>query len=640
MTRLENKIEANDRTVYQVLNNNKYTVDYFQREFSWQKKHIEQLITDLTSSFMSEYEANHEPEEVENYNSYYLGPFVLSVNSGNRSIIDGQQRLTSLTLLMIYLHHLQKEYNLGESVDSMIFSEKFKNKSFNIVVDEFIPCLQSLFENGYYDVKDSDDESTQNLVARYEDIVNSFPKEIDKVVLPYYIDWMKERVILVEIIAYSDDNAYTIFETMNDRGLNLSPTEMLKGFILSRFIDSDERQRMNDLWKESIQKLHCFDKDEDQQFFQAFLRGQYAQSIREGKVGSTNQDFEKIGTRFHDWVRKNLDLMRLSADSQKDNLAFMNQDFTFFLKTYLTIKKAEIECTPLLEHIYYIERWGIASSLSYPLLLASLEITDIDETVRQKMNSVAKYIETYCVRRSVNYKTFSSSSIRYTMYMLVKEIRKKPLSELTSILSQKINNMEQGWDGIDTFSLHGQNKRFIKFLLSRISEFVDHESGVESSFQSYYEKTVRKKSKSKLRKPFEVEHIWANKFSKHKDEFSQQNDFDEYRNRLGGLVLLPRGTNQSYGDKSYLKKVKHYVKENLLVKSLCELTYENNPNFLNMIEKYDFPFEHHKEFLKADIEKRQKLYRKICETIWSFEGGTVEIGQGSDQTKPKQTRIK
>ena len=100
MSKIENKIEANDRTIFQVLDNKKYTVDYFQREYSWQQKHIEQLVTDLTSAFLSEYLPTHERGEVENYNSYYLGPFVLSEKSSNRSIIDGQQRLTSLTAVL------------------------------------------------------------------------------------------------------------------------------------------------------------------------------------------------------------------------------------------------------------------------------------------------------------------------------------------------------------------------------------------------------------------------------------------------------------------------------------------------------------------------------------------------------------
>lgn len=48
---------------------------------------------------------------------------------------------------------------------------------------------------------------------------------------------MLDKIMLVEVKAYSMDNAYTIFETMNDRGLSLNPTEILKGFLLSKIED-------------------------------------------------------------------------------------------------------------------------------------------------------------------------------------------------------------------------------------------------------------------------------------------------------------------------------------------------------------------------------------------------------------------
>ena len=103
MSKLENKIEAHDRTVFQVLNEKKYTVDYFQREYNWQKKHIEQLVTDLTSSFLHEYTPGDPRTKGEDYNNYYLGPFVVSEKEGKRSIIDGQQRLTSMTVSYTHL---------------------------------------------------------------------------------------------------------------------------------------------------------------------------------------------------------------------------------------------------------------------------------------------------------------------------------------------------------------------------------------------------------------------------------------------------------------------------------------------------------------------------------------------------------
>lgn len=64
------------------------------------------------------------------------------------------------------------------------------------------------------------------------------------------------------------------------------------------------------------------------------------------------------------------------------------------------------------------------------------------------------------------------------------------------------------------------------------------------------------------------------------------------------------------------KKRQHYVKENLLVKSLCPLAYENNPNFLKLQSTMELPFRAHDTFKKEDVETRQELYRLICERIW------------------------
>jgi Protein of unknown function (DUF1524) len=118
------------------------------------------------------------------------------------------------------------------------------------------------------------------------------------------------------------------------------------------------------------------------------------------------------------------------------------------------------------------------------------------------------------------------------------------------------------------------NCLFVKFFLSRIAGFIEQRSGASTNFSTYFV--------SPGAKPYEVEHIWADKFDEHRDEFEQQHEFDNYRSRIGDLALLPQGTNQSYGAMSYTEKIEHYLKENLLVKSLHPKTYENNPNFLGM----------------------------------------------------------
>lgn len=608
MSKDDHKIDADDRNVFDVLNERKYTVDYFQREYSWEQKHIEQLVTDLTSAFLDVYEEGDPRTSVEHYNNYYLGPFVVSSRDGMKSIIDGQQRLTSLTLLLIYLNNLQKELGRNESIEPLVFSERFGQKSFNIQVEERKKCLEKLFLEGCYEVQPDDDESTMNMTKRYADIGEAFPEEIKGNAFPYFLDWLKYNVILVEITAYSDDNAYTIFESMNDRGLNLTSTEMLKGYILSRFKEAKDREQANRCWKESIQSLHRHSKEEDQKFFQAWLRSQYADTIRQGKAGSSNEDFEKIGTRFHSWVRDNLPKMGVKADSPAEFRMLVHDEMKYYLRAYLDILDAQKEEKPGWENVFYHCNWGIADSLGFALMLAPLNSSDSSEVTRMKINEVARFMETFAVRRSVNFRKFGASSIRYTMYSLVKELRGKDLDSLQTLLKGKLDDMPEKWEGIAEFRLHGMNKQFVKFLLSRITGFIDQQSGASSNFSTYFI--------SAGKKPYEIEHIWANKFEEHRDEFEQRHEFDNYRNRIGDLVLLPQGTNQAYGAMTYGQKVEHYLKENLLVKSLHPKAYENNPNFIGMAKNLGLKFKPHTAFAKIDIDERQSLVQSICEVIW------------------------
>lgn len=96
-------------------------------------------------------------------------------------------------------------------------------------------------------------------------------------------------------------------------------------------------------------------------------------------------------------------------------------------------------------------------------MLAPLNVGDSPEAVIAKINPVARYIETFVVRRSVNFRKFSASSIRYTMYSLVKEIRGKSIEELKDLLSKKLSEMSDTFAGMEEFRLHGQNYRFVKF---------------------------------------------------------------------------------------------------------------------------------------------------------------------------------
>ena len=71
---------------------------------------------------------------------------------------------------------------------------------------------------------------------------------------------------------------------------------------------------------------------------------------------------------------------------------------------------------------------------------------------------------------------------------------------------------------------------------------------------------------------------------------------------------------------SYTEKSEHYLKENLLAKSLHPKSYESNPNFLGMARTLGLKFKAHESFTKADIDERQALIQSICETMWGGAG--------------------
>ena len=350
-----NKIDARSKTIRDLLEKKKYSIDYYQREYKWKREHVTALLDDLEAKFLSEYDESHEPQRVQQYAHYFLGPIIISRKNNTNSIVDGQQRLATLTLLLIYLNNLQETNPALRQVEikSLIFSEKFGTKSFNIDVDERAACMEALFNNTPFN-PEGITESVRNILERFNDIVQLFPEPLRNRTLPYFIDWLIECVDLVEIVAYSDDDAYAIFETMNDRGLRLSSAEMLKGYLLANIEEDSQKQQANDLWrKRTFEFLELADGDEKEaeEFFKVWLRSQYAESIRERKKDAKNEDWKSLGTRYHKWVRdehKKLELIK-----SKDFSEFILRDFDYYSSIYMKIWKSAMELTPGLEYVIY-----------------------------------------------------------------------------------------------------------------------------------------------------------------------------------------------------------------------------------------------------------------------------------------------
>jgi uncharacterized protein with ParB-like and HNH nuclease domain len=102
-------IDGKGRTLGELFFNRRYAIDTYQREYKWQTKQLVELIDDLCGKVLEYHEPGHDRDAVAKYGHYFLGSIILSQKKGQSYIIDGQQRLTTLTLLLIYLHHRQRD---------------------------------------------------------------------------------------------------------------------------------------------------------------------------------------------------------------------------------------------------------------------------------------------------------------------------------------------------------------------------------------------------------------------------------------------------------------------------------------------------------------------------------------------------
>jgi Protein of unknown function (DUF1524) len=387
---------------------------------------------------------------------------------------------------------------------------------------------------------------------------------------------------------------------------------MLKGYLLANITDDKRRIAANKLWKEHITALQDIDKDEDADCLKAWLRSQYANSIRERKRGAKPQDFDKIGTEFHRWVRENDKALGLKQP--KDFATFIDANFSFYARQYEMLRRSTETLTPGLEVVFYNARHNF--TLQYPLLLAPLMAGEPDETIRQKINLVGSYIDILITRRIWNWRAIDYSTMQYAMFLVVRDIRHKSVDQISRILIARLAEEKETFESNDRFRLHGMNGRQIHHILARMTEFVEIQSGMPSRYVDYIQRSGKN--------GYEVEHIWANHPEQHEDEFKNPADFDDYRNRIGGLLLLQKSFNASYGDLPYEAKLEHYNTQNLLARSLHKLAYSHNPRFLRFIERTGLAFKAHAAFKRADLDDRQALYRSIAETIWNPSRLAVE----------------
>lgn len=621
------KIDKTD-TIETILTKGRFEVDYYQREYRWGRKQIEEMIMDFYDTFQKNYDpVNHtSPQVVEKYGYYYMGS-IICTNDAPRQIVDGQQRLTSLTLLLIYLNRLQIELQTLPQVNllDLIYKDNFGTPSFNIYVPERKDCMQALLDgNKAYA---SENESCQNLLARYEDIEDIFPDELKGPALPFFIYWLKSKVILLEIDTPSEDAAHTIFLTMNDRGLSLNSAEMLKAFIIQQ-VDECDRNDVNRIWQKNINQIkNAFDaassgnvKAEDVDFISTWMRAKYAYSIRDTKKGAEDQDFELLGEKFHTWVRQNArNKMGLVQPKQYKELISIEMEQMTHL--YLAIKDYSEKMTKGFEAVYYNAHRNITYQ-NY-LIMSAVCIDDTPDIVEKKIQLVSTFIDIFASTRIFNYKKINWNTNKSLLFRVMIQIRNADIKTIGIRLMAVLQRMNESLDAIKDFELNQFTGRYMLHMLARLTDFVDVRMGHASQFTTYIDRS----SKS----AYDIEHVLPNDYETYAEGFNDEEDFSRNRSKFGNLLILTSDHNRSYQDMKYTDKVVQYLSDNILAQSLNEGAYQNNPKFIGLLSEFSFK-PYMDNFGKEAIKERLQLYTQLAKAIWNSDA-LREIAGGWDEAE-------
>lgn len=590
MNNAANNIDAQSRSLKDVLFERHYKVGYFQREYKWKRNHVEDLLIDLERSFNANWEKGHTQQDVAKYDRYYMGPIVIYMDGSEFSIVDGQQRLTSFILLMIFLNrNFEKITKVKNKYEGYIYSEYFGVSSYNMNIPERGKILNFLHKGQEFDEAILKNESCKTILERFQDITELFPQSLlDAEVFQLFTNWITEKLVFVEIVTQTSESAYTIFETMNDRGLNLTQTELLKSFLLSKVRDDIKIKELDHIWKSKISVLNTIDDDQD--FFKAWLRSKYAITIRTSEKDSENKDFEKIGTRFSSWTQENTKV----KDSSESKLLldikdpdsfyfFVKSDFNFFTDLYIHLKNLELS-EELPEHRFKLLAYrGVSPSLSYPLVLSPISKTDDEETIKKKIELAIRYIDSFGAYRMLLAEPITHSSIRNGMYLKIKDIRNSDLNSLNSKLNSeisdyKLNYLKEDYTRFDTNS---------KYILSRL--FKVKFPNIE--FENIY--FQRRRDSFVLYQFLKVEDFETDKMGLHKGLK------DKLVVSLCSFTMVPR---QQVGELDAMQISKRI---NKLIRDGYLLEYSN----LNELDQNN---------LKEFFIKREKKLKDLVTSLWKI----------------------
>lgn len=281
-------ISPDKQNIDRVFSNTVFHIDFYQRDYKWNDEPVRRLLNDIFYKFDEKYAEQPDLDACKetiaaHYPWYYLNTYVTNTIDGCVYVVDGQQRLTTLTLLLIKLRHLANKYSSKAEgwLSQKIAGHSGLELEFWMNHVRHINVLKALYEDDT-DLKNVDTSSgitAVNMVSNYQIISEYLDQKLkDKHIYETFVFYYLLRLVLINLSVEQTD-VPMVFEVINDRGVRLKPYEILKGKLLGQ-IDKIEMDKddYNGLWEKQVGKVNFFWEDEIDSFFRYYLKAKYSSS--------------------------------------------------------------------------------------------------------------------------------------------------------------------------------------------------------------------------------------------------------------------------------------------------------------------------------------------------------------------------
>ncbi len=555
--------------------NNQFVIPIYQRVYSWKKEQCEQLWDDIIKTGGND-----------KMNGHFIGS-ILYVLDGNTPsspllIIDGQQRLTTITLLCIALrNHLSDEVKREEIESYLINNNKDGDKKFRLILSESDKdTLLFLIDKN----KRKPSEPSVKIVENFKLFEKWISENTDK--LETIVKGLEKLMIVYIALDKEKDDPQLIFESMNSKGIELTQTDLIRNYIIME-TETEEKQKdfYNGYWRAMEENFK-----QNETLFNRFVR--HYLTIKTEKI----PNIKKVYEAFKDYQQKEgVKIEDLLKDLQKYCGYFCQIAFK---------KEADERDKGLNKALGFLV--DLEMDVVYPLLLELYSDYKDGVLSDQDFISIIALTESYLCRRAVC--GLGSNGLNKIFPSFTKKIDKKQY--LKSVEKhfgslkgkQRFPNNDEFKDLFITIDFYHFKKN--KYFLERL-EIFDTEEPVDTqkcSTEHIMPQTLTPEWQKDLGENFEAIH-------------------EKYLHTIGNLTLT--GYNSEYSNNSFREKRD-------MEKGFKQSSLKLNQN-LKDLESFD----------EKEIEKRANDLADWALKIWTYpklEAETLEKYKPKKEKKEKKEK--